>query len=130
MDYNKIAAIEHEMEKKFGPEAVKHPRADWTIEDEKEYITQTSDLHDKLSKLQSEKTYINKKGYLISKKLLNEDVNKIENCEFCNKYRLLFTVDDDINLNKYGCCRDCYYNFVDGREERWHEGWRPEKITK
>lgn len=32
----------------------------------------------------------------------------------------------------FGCCSDCFIEFVDGREERWRTGWRPtsEQIAK
>lgn len=29
----------------------------------------------------------------------------------------------------YGCCSDCHIAFVEGREEKWHFGWRPNKET-
>mgnify|MGYP001570108621 CR=1 FL=1 len=25
----------------------------------------------------------------------------------------------------FGCCRDCWVEWVDHREERWTSGWRP-----
>lgn len=25
----------------------------------------------------------------------------------------------------FGCCIDCYIFFIEGREQRWLEGWRP-----
>lgn len=25
----------------------------------------------------------------------------------------------------FGCCRDCWVEWVDTREERWANGWRP-----
>lgn len=32
----------------------------------------------------------------------------------------------------FGCCMDCFIQWVDGREERWQSGWRPsdEQIAK
>lgn len=26
---------------------------------------------------------------------------------------------------KYGCCQMCWVEFIDGREQRWLDGWRP-----
>lgn len=126
MDYNKIAALEHEIEKKYGRDATKHPRSDWDQTKEQEYIKQTTELNSKISNLITEKTYENKKGYLVSKKLFNDDSDN-STCPYCKKYKFNFTVMDDLNLNKYGCCRDCFYNYVEGREERWLGGWRPNK---
>lgn len=28
---------------------------------------------------------------------------------------------------RFGCCEDCYIQFVEGREERWTSGWRPDR---
>lgn len=25
----------------------------------------------------------------------------------------------------FGCCMDCHIEFVEGREQRWTDGWRP-----
>ena len=60
-------------------------------------------------------------GFLVPKKLLNRDKNK--NCPVCDSY--LKTIKDDIYLAKYECCDTCYIKFVEGREERWLTGWRP-----
>lgn len=32
---------------------------------------------------------------------------------------------DDVCLVKFECCSKCYVQYVEGREERWLEGWRP-----
>lgn len=32
---------------------------------------------------------------------------------------------DDKTYFKWGCCRYCYIEFVEHREERWQSGWRP-----
>jgi len=29
-------------------------------------------------------------------------------------------------MKKFDCCYECYIQFVDGREERWKSGWRPQ----
>lgn len=34
---------------------------------------------------------------------------------------------DDRTLYKWGCCRYCFVEFVEHREERWSAGWRPSK---
>lgn len=128
MDYNKLAAIEHEMAKKFGDEVVQHPRAKWSEKDEEVFIQQTTDMHAKFGNLSIEKAYTNKKGYLISKKLLNEEHSaSVEACPYCTKYKFHFNVMDDVSINKFGCCLTCYYRHIEGREDRWNEGWRPNK---
>jgi len=25
----------------------------------------------------------------------------------------------------YGCCVNCFIEFIEGREQRWKDGWRP-----
>lgn len=32
---------------------------------------------------------------------------------------------DDRTLYKWGCCRHCFIEFIEHREERWVSGWRP-----
>lgn len=27
---------------------------------------------------------------------------------------------------QFGCCSDCHIEFVEGREDRWNSGWRPD----
>ena len=62
-------------------------------------------------------------GFLISKKLLNRDNNRI--CPICDIYS--FEIRDDIYMNKFDCCFKCYIQWVIDREERWKTGWRPPK---
>lgn len=127
MNYNRIAVIEHQMKEKFGEEVTRHPRADWDEIDEQEYVEQTTRMNEKFEKLIGEKSYTNKKGYVVSKKLLNDESILAARCPYCDKYKFHFNVEDDLCLNKYGCCQHCFYQYIEGREERWLEGWRPEK---
>ena len=62
-------------------------------------------------------------GFLISKKLLNREATK-RVCPICSTYS--YKIKDDVFMNKFDCCYDCYIRWVDGREERWLSGWRPE----
>ena len=41
-----------------------------------------------------------------------------------------FDKKDDFYMNKFECCHCCYIQWVDGREERWLKGWRPDKENK
>jgi hypothetical protein len=34
---------------------------------------------------------------------------------------------DDHYYFKFGCCRYCFVEFIEHREERWQGGWRPSK---
>ena len=40
-------------------------------------------------------------------------------CEQTMRGRSTFTWYD------YGCCIDCYIYFIEGRPQRWLDGWRP-----
>ena len=62
-------------------------------------------------------------GFLISKKLFNKDNNR--NCPVCQAYS--FELRDDVYMAKFDCCFKCYIQWVEGREDRWFQGWRPEK---
>ena len=66
-----------------------------------------------------EKVDIN--GIKISKKLFNRD--SVRNCPVCGSFAKKSL--DDIYIIKYECCNTCYVKHVEGREERWKTGWRP-----
>ena len=53
-DLNEIAKYEIAISKKYGKEAIRHPKADWTDEKEKEYQRQIRDLYEKEKKQHSE----------------------------------------------------------------------------
>ena len=36
---------------------------------------------------------------------------------------------DDVYMSKFDCCEKCYIQFVEGREDRWKTGWRPNEIN-
>jgi len=120
-DYDKIAEIEQAIKKKYGSEAIQNPLSGWNPDKEKEYISQIQEASEiEKSKTQGEKEEYN--GFLIDKKLLTRD-NK-SGCPVCGEYS--FSVRDDVYFNKWDCCYGCYIRWVEGREERWTEGWRPE----
>ena len=33
-------------------------------------------------------------------------------------------------MSKFECCFKCYIDYVEGREDRWKSGWRPNKENK
>ena len=122
-DPNYIAKVEQAIRKKYGEEAVQHPKANWDEAKEKEYLSQLEKLTDKKSSRREKSEKIEKDGFLISKKLLNRESNRV--CEACDIYS--FNLKDDVYMNKFGSCYKCYVQYVEGREERWQEGWRPNK---
>jgi len=121
-DLNKIARIERAIANKYGNEAIQNPKGNWTQEKEKEYLEQLKVLakKEKLIEDKSEKVEID--GFLASKKLF---IRKTETqCLVCEQY--LKQIRDDIYMTKFECCTDCYIKWVEGREKRWIDGWRPD----
>ena len=118
---DEIARFEVAIAKKYGKEAIKHPKADLTDEKEKEYQQQIKDLYEKEKKISQKKEKIEIDGFLISKKLFNKDNNR--NCPVCRVYS--FDLRDDIYMAKFDCCYKCYIQWVEDREARWESGWRP-----
>ena len=123
-DLNYIAKLEKAIRKKYGQEAIENPAKHWDEEKEKEYLLQLKDFVEKQRKKEAEVEPENVNGVLITRKLLNKD-NKI-NCPVCSS--MIRTVNDDIYMLKYDCCEKCFFQYVDGREDRWLKGWRPENV--
>ena len=122
-DYNYIAKIEQAIEQKYGEEAIQNPKANWSEEKEKEYLEQIKKIQQKQRKTSEAKDKIEVNGFFISKKLLNKDSKRL--CPVCETYS--FEMKDDLYMSKFECCFDCYIQWVEGREERWESGWRPER---
>ena len=125
-DPNLIAKLEQAIEKKYGKEAVLHPKSNWDEEKEQKYLEQSKEYLKK-QKAKKEKTEkVEKDGFLISKKLLTKRSSRT--CPVCNTYS--FDIKDDVYMSKYECCYECYFQYVEGREERWNSGWRPDTGDK
>ena len=122
-DPNFVAKIEQAIQKKYGEEAVQHPKANWDETKEKEYLSQLKEFTEKQNRKKEKVEKIEKDGFLISKKLLNRESNRT--CEACDIYS--FDLKDDVYMNKFGSCYSCYVQYIEDREERWQEGWRPSK---
>jgi len=120
-DLNEIAKYEVAISKKYGKEAIQHPKADWGDEKEEDYQQQIRDLYQKEVKQREKNEKVEVDGVLISKKLINKDNNRI--CQTCQSYS--FELRDDVYMIKFDCCFKCYIQWIEGREERWKSGWRP-----
>jgi hypothetical protein len=119
-DPDYIAKLEKAIADKYGKETIAHPKADWDDEKEKEYLDELKTNYRHLGEEQA-KEEVN--GVLISKELLNK--NTYRSCPTCTSYS--FKSRDDLYMTKFQCCYKCYIQFVEGREERWTSGWRPNK---
>ena len=120
-DYDHIAAVERAIAEKYGSEAVENPRSKWDEKKEKEYLQQMQELYSKQKKNEESKEKIEINGIKVSKKLLNRE--QLRSCPVCGRFPRKSL--DDVCLIKYDCCSKCYIQYVDGREQRWKEGWRP-----
>jgi formate dehydrogenase maturation protein FdhE len=120
-DFNKIAAIEKAIVEKYGKEAVQNPKGNWDETKEKEYLKQSKQFYKKQNKIGEWQEKVDVNGIKISKKLLNRESLKC--CPVCGFFPK--SSMDDVCLVKFDCCNKCYIQFVEGREERWQKGWRP-----
>jgi hypothetical protein len=119
-----IVKLEKAISQKYGEEATHNPRRFWDEDKEKEYIQQSQIEQQKFAKNAESQDKIEADGFLINKKLLNRDHNRT--CPVCSKYS--FHPRDDLYMNKFEACFKCYIQYIDGgREERWKNGWRPNK---
>ena len=122
-DPNFAIKVESAIAEKYGVETVQHPQKDWTPEKEEDYLEQLKLLNQKLDKISEKLEKVEVQGVLMSKKLLNKDSNR--SCPVCATYS--FDTRDNVYMTKYSCCRKCYIQWIEGREERWATGWRPNK---
>ena len=120
-DPNDIAAIERAIAQKYGDEAIKNPRADWDEEKEKEYLQQMKELYARRTKAQQREEKVDVNGIKVTKKLLNRE--SLKSCPVCGSFPKKSM--DDVCLAKFECCSKCYVQYVEGREDRWLQGWRP-----
>jgi len=122
-DPNYIPKLEKAIAQKYGPEAVDNPRKFWDEDKEQEYIRQSKLFAEKLEKNEAQLEKVETDGFLVNKKLLNKDTNRV--CSVCDKYS--FDVRNNLYMNKFECCWKCYIKWIEDREERWLSGWRPGK---
>ena len=125
-DLEYIVKLERAIKQKYGSDAIQNPASYWDEEKEKEYLQQLKEYSAKRDLIDDKTSKVDAGGFLVNKKLLNKD-NKI-NCPVCKKRTK--TVRDDIYMNKFECCEQCYIEHVEDREDRWLQGWRPNNVTE
>tara|TARA_Y100000592_G_scaffold100614_1_gene181497 strand:- start:2320 stop:2697 length:378 start_codon:yes stop_codon:yes gene_type:complete len=121
-DPNYAIKVEKAIAEKYGAETVQHPKKEWDDEKEKKYLEQLKEIHFHESK---EEDYDKQEvdGVFIPKKLITKSSNR--SCPVCKTYS--FKTIDDVYMVKFDCCFKCYIQWVEHREERWNNGWRPNK---
>ena len=118
-----VAKLEKAISQKYGDEATHNPKRFWDEDKEKEYLQQSVEEQQKFAKNAESQDKIEADGFLINKKLLNRDHNRT--CPVCSKYS--FHPRDDLYMNRFEACFNCYIQYIADREERWATGWRPNK---
>ena len=119
-DLNYIAGLEKAIKQKYGEEAVQNPSSNWTPEKEKEYLQQLKE--NKIKELAADRVE-EREGFLFSAKLIKKDSKNV--CDVCSN---ILKQQDMLYETKYECCRNCYIQYVEHREERWKQGWRPDNV--
>jgi len=122
-NFDKIAAIEKAIKEKYGEDAIVNPKSNWNESKEKEYLEQMKLLYKRNNKNRDYQEKVDVNGIKISKKLLNRE--SLKNCPVCGAFPK--SIKDDISLIKFDCCSKCFIQYVEGREERWLKGWRPDE---
>ena len=120
-DLNYIAALEKAISEKYGEIATINPKSLWNEEKEKQYLEQSKEKLKKEAKTDTSEDIIDLEGILIPKKLINRNNHRY--CQHCDSYS--FDRKDDVYFTKWTCCRRCFVKYIQDREERWKNGWRP-----
>jgi hypothetical protein len=118
-DYNYIASMEKSISDKYGKQAVQDFRNTWEPEKENEYLQQLQEQ--RKGKTTTSTTKYTVGDILISKR--RSEKNRDRSCPVCKTYS--FSTRDDLYMNRFKCCFRCYIDFVEGTEEKWKTGWRP-----
>lgn len=118
-DWDKIAAIEKAVKEKYGDNAIHNPKANWDEEKEKQYIEQVKECAEIIKQKSETQETIQENGFLLKKKLITTKTSRVCPVRDCSRYS--FSLKDDVYMNKFDCCYECYIKFVEGREDLWRE---------
>ena len=120
MDFNEIAKYEKAIKAKYGNEAIQNPKKNWDEDKENKYVEELKTFYKASSR---KKKRQEASGFEVIHKKSSKQIERT--CPVCSTYSM--TSKDDLYMNKFQCCFDCYIQYVEGREERWKTGWRPER---
>lgn len=115
-----LQQIEYEIQKKYGSDALLNPKEFWNEKKELDFKEQFRCEQEKYLLSEKNEEKVEENGFLISKCLLTN--KKCESCSTCGKFT---DTSDNIYLLKFECCQGCFIKHIEGREERWKNGWRP-----
>jgi hypothetical protein len=117
-DLNEIAKIEKAIKEKYGDEAIQNPKGSWDKEKENKYLEDLKTFHQRPRRSRKTKEI---EGVIVKDRKASNEVDR--ECPVCESYS--FSMQDDLYMTKFECCFKCYIEYVEGREERWKSGWRP-----
>ena len=120
-DQNYVVKVEQAISKKYGVETIQNPKGNWDQQKEEEYLDQLKRLVKQRNKKKAKSAKVEQDGVLIDKKLLNKREDRV--CPVCKIYS--FEIKDDLYMNRYHCCYECYIEFAQSELLRWKKGWRP-----
>lgn len=120
-DPNYIAAVEKAITEKYGKDTVQDFRHEWKEEKEKQYLNQLKEMRTKRDKFSTNKEETTVGEIKITKRRTRQKDDRT--CPTCKTYS--FSRKDDLYMNRFKCCHDCYIDFVIGREQAWKDGDRP-----
>jgi len=116
-----LVRVEQAIAQKYGEETIQNPKAEWDENKEKIYLEQMKEFYKKEKRNDEANDKIERNGIKVSRKLLNRESKT--GCPVCSAFS--HSTRDDVSIVKFQCCYKCYIKWVEGREERWKEGWRP-----
>jgi hypothetical protein len=120
-DWDYIAKLEKAIAEKYGDQAVANPNSNWDKEKEREYLESLKEINRRRDEKNELEEKVEVEGFFIPKKLLNKDSNR--ECPVCEVYSC--TKRDDMYMLRFQCCEKCFVRHIEGREDRWQKGWRP-----
>jgi len=111
--------LERAIAEKYGEKTIVNPKGLWCPEKEKKYLQDLKALS--TSAVSKERRRKEHNGFLVSEKLIN--LNKKKYCNVCGFYKP--KIFNKMYFIKFDCCKTCFVKFVEFREKRWQDGWRP-----
>jgi hypothetical protein len=122
-DIEYVSKVEKAIKDKYGEEATINPRSLWNEEKEREYLEQAKENAEKYYETEKDSDVVENDGIFVSKKLLTK--KNSNSCPICKKY--LTDISDSVYILKWDACKACYIKWIEDREQRWKNGWRPSR---
>lgn len=125
-DPNYLIKLENAIKEKYGAETIENPKANWNIEKEKKFLKQIKDYYRNSVKSDNPSDKAEVEGVLLPAQLINKESTRT--CTSCDIYS--FDIQDDLYMFKFECCKSCYIEYVEGREERWFQRLQDKNLKK